>query len=228
MTIISVSGLKKLAICITSLLICWNSGISLLRLELLTCIVLDNFLRGVTTITLTQFSMFPMSHVHFLERGLSDHSPIAVFTGTLKEVIHKPFQLFHHLLSLPDFSEVVRKAWNVDFTGNPWYILTQKLKRVKAALKLINSNTGDLHQKVEAARNALLSFQSTMPTVPTVQYFQEEGLLCSQLRKALMDEVVFLKQKSRVHWLKNGDNNNPFFFNSCKGRWNVNKITALL
>ena len=44
---------------------------------------------------------------------------------------------------------------------------------------------------------------------------------------SLLREECFLKQKSRVNWLKCGDNNNKFFFNCCKGRWNTNKIFQL-
>lgn len=38
---------------------------------------------------------------------------------------------------------------------------------------------------------------------------------------------MFLKKKSRVHRVKCGDNNNKIFFQSCKGRWNSNKIISL-
>lgn len=37
----------------------------------------------------------------------------------------------------------------------------------------------------------------------------------------------FCSKKSRINWLKLGDENNKFFFNSCKGRWNKNKLLAL-
>lgn len=38
---------------------------------------------------------------------------------------------------------------------------------------------------------------------------------------------MFLKQKSRVHWIKHGDGNNIYFFSYCRGRWYSNKILAL-
>lgn len=30
-----------------------------------------------------------------------------------------------------------------------------------------------------------------------------------------------------MHWLKFGDGNNKYFFNSCRGRWNSNKILSI-
>lgn len=30
-----------------------------------------------------------------------------------------------------------------------------------------------------------------------------------------------------MKWLKNGDGNNKFFYNSCKNRWNINKVLYL-
>lgn len=50
--------------------------------------------------------------------------------------------------------------------------------------------------------------------------------LISALNSAPVKEEVLLKQKSRVNWLRN-DSNNRYFFNTCKGRWNCNKILSL-
>lgn len=51
--------------------------------------------------------------------------------------------------------------------------------------------------------------------------------MCDNLRDALLQEEAFFKQKSRINWLEKGDGNNGFFFNSCKNRWNCNKILSL-
>lgn len=172
-------------------------------------------------------SLFGNSHACFMEKGLSDHCPVAVSLGIPRETIHKPFQVFQHIISSPDFLDTVATTWNCNVTGDPWYILTTKLKKVKLALKQLNARKGNLHSRVESARNALLQFQSSMPSIPAASHFEEEKTLCCSFQNALKDEEIFLKQKSRIHWLNNGDGNNKFFFNSCKARWNTNKILAL-
>lgn len=91
----------------------------------------------------------------------------------------------------------------------------------------LNSTVGSVHSAVHDARSNLTSFQQSMSSPPTHDQVVEEANLCSLYSLALSQEEAFLKQKYRVTWLKNGDGNNKFFFNSCKSRWNANKILAL-
>ena len=106
-------------------------------------------------------------------------------------------------------------------------MLTSKLKRAKSAMIKINSNMGNLHEAVILARDALLDFQSALPAAPSVAQFSEENQLSGTLRQAINVEETFLKQKSRVNWLNLGDANKKFFFKSCQGRWNSNKIISI-
>ena len=88
-------------------------------------------------------SIFPMSRTHFLPRGLSDHNPAVTFLGLNQETLKKPFQIFQFLLEHPDFLRTVEEAWCFTVLGDPWYILSMKLKRVKDALKRLNRNFGN-------------------------------------------------------------------------------------
>lgn len=170
---------------------------------------------------------FSLSYSHVLARGLSDHCPIAISIGLSQEKIGKPFQFFNHLIHNPIFLETVKLAWQERVTGNPWFVLTTKLKKVKMAIRSLNVSTGNLHNMVTTSRDALLLYQERMPPMPTTPHFEEEARLVQDYHRALKLEEIFLKQKSRVSWLKNGDSNNKFFFNACKGRWNLNKILLL-
>lgn len=170
---------------------------------------------------------FPLSKSLVLPRGLSDHCPITIDMGLDHKSIRKPFQFFNHLLAAPGFFDLVKNSWSKDVQGDPWYVLTSKLKFVKCALKDFNSARGDIHTQVEAACVALLDFQLSLPVNPSVHQFEEESNLKITLQNLLLSEEVVLKQKSGVHWLQNGDGNNRFFFNACKARWNTNKILVL-
>lgn len=91
----------------------------------------------------------------------------------------------------------------------------------------MNSQVGNLHQLVTDTGNALREFQANMDQNPTTDVLIQEKLLCTTYALALLDEENFLKQKARINWLKYGGNNNNFFFNSCKNRWNSNKLLSI-
>lgn len=171
--------------------------------------------------------VFPQSQADILPRGLSDHCPVSVCLGYPIERIFRPFQCFNFLTEHPDFLYEVALAWNSHVSGNPWFVLTSKLKVVKAALKRLNRSSGNVHSNLVDARNALLSFQAGMDPNSHSDVFEEEKLLAQRFQSALKSEELFLKQKSRVAWLKDGDANNRFFFQACKGRWNKNKILSI-
>lgn len=170
---------------------------------------------------------FDLSKAVFLPRGLSDHCPAAVSLGCARDRIFKPFQVFAHLLHHPDFLQVVNEAWEPSVLGDPWFVLTSKLKRVKDGMKCLNRNHGNLTSKVDNSRTALLEWQSTMSHTPTRDDLLQEFALMTHLKETLDEQEVLLKQKSRIKWLHLGDGNNRFFFNSCKSHWNSNKILSL-
>lgn len=171
---------------------------------------------------------FDLSIAEFLPHGLSDHNPAVVRMGVAINRIKKPFQLFAHLLENDNFIPCVQHAWATQVSGDPWFQLTTKLQRVKSALKALNRNMGNLHSLVESARSDLLNFQNLLPPVPDQYQRIEEGRLSLVFQQALFAEEVFLRQKSRVRWLKAGDKCNKFFFNSCKDRWNTNKVLKII
>ena len=170
---------------------------------------------------------YPLSHCIFMTRGLSDHCPVRINLEMHSERIKKPFQIFDHMIKHPEFLSTVSSAWSTNILGDPWFVLTTKLKRVKASLKILNHQRGNLHTAVTLARMNLSDFQNNMPSIPSGPLLLEEAELCQQLNDALKNEEMLLKQKYRVNWIKVGDSNNKFFFKSCVNRWNTNKIVHL-
>ena len=103
-------------------------------------------------------SVFSMSTTQFSSRGLSDHCPAITHLGISVPKGFKPFQVFQHVIQHTDFLSTVEEAWSVVIHGDPWYILSMKLKKVKAGLKRLNNSCGNLHEAVVQARIALASF----------------------------------------------------------------------
>lgn len=171
---------------------------------------------------------FDLSLACFLPRGLSDHCPSTLHLGIPQERTYKPFQFFHHLLADVDFLPMVHHVWQKNISGNPWFVLTTKLKEVKFAIKDLNARRGSVHNAVSLAKTNLLTFQANMGPAPTREQRLEENNLIAQFQDSLDKEEQLLQQKSRINWIKKGDSNNKFFFSSCKARWNSNKLLSLV
>lgn len=106
------------------------------------------------------------SQALFSPRGLSDHSPIILYSGIQLHKVPRPFQFFNFMLDLDGFSATVQDAWNSHVTGNPMYILAEKLRRTKKALISLNS-IGNLSSNVKNLQAELLSIQSALNESPT-------------------------------------------------------------
>lgn len=162
----------------------------------------------------TCHSSFPLSLASFLPRGISDHNPAAGTLGFDNINCRKPFQFFSHLIEHQDFFPLVMEVWSAPVEGDAWYILTLRLKKLKFALRNLNKDSGNLHSLVVDSRVKLTDFQAALPPLPSAAQFTEERRLIDDHTSALHKEESFLKQKSRVFWLKQGDGDNKFFFNA--------------
>ena len=180
-----------------------------------------------TMVNADWLTKFGLSSSFFPNRGFSDHSPATTDLGLSRNCPPKPFKCFDFLCEHPDFLTVVAQCWETSIVGDPWFVLTSKLKLVKHALKQLNRRVGNVHSNVSSNRAALCLHQNSLSTNSSAEYFSEEKRLLAEFKASLAVEESFLKQKSRVQWLKLGDSNNKYFYNACKSKWNTNKILAL-
>ncbi|KAL8146705.1 hypothetical protein AgCh_004445 [Apium graveolens] len=130
---------------------------------------------------------------NFMPRGVSDHNPAAVSVGFSFARVKKPYQMFNHLIDHPHFLNLVKEAWDFDITGDRWWILTGKLKRVKQSMISRNRNGRNLHLKVIEARSYINMFQEGLPP-PSLEQLEEEARLIEDYNCALkMKRFFFVK-----------------------------------
>ncbi|GAV92453.1 hypothetical protein CFOL_v3_35832 [Cephalotus follicularis] len=151
------------------------------------------------------------SFAHFHNPGISDHSPVSVSLADSGSKGCKPFKFLNYLTKDSRFLDLVRGVWSQRAVGNPLEVVICKLRNLKRELKLTFRRSNPCTRK-ETIRREIENIQSNLLHHPTdADLLLQEKDLISRLWNVSAEEESFLKQKSRVNWLKLGDSNNNFF-----------------
>jgi hypothetical protein len=161
----------------------------------------------------------------------SDHWPIALQLEIEATPKFKPFWFEKFWLTHPDFQQLAKTWWaqaEVDH-GTKMYRFQQRLKNFKQLLKYWNRNTfGNIFQSIKDTENKLAEIQRTFILgTRTAELMKEEEELQVQLEQRRKQEEILWRQKSRVQWLKEGENNTKFFHKTMIHRRHINIITHL-
>ncbi|KAF9622621.1 hypothetical protein IFM89_032520 [Coptis chinensis] len=145
-------------------------------------------------------STFPGWKYKVVSRICSDHSPLMGGSISIPRPNNMPFKFFNMWCSHPKFKDVVMESWQEPLSGHSLYILTQKLKRLKAALKKWNKETfGNIRFKVEEETKRLElmheQFESGDVTEDFVMNMVDQE---NQVELLLQQEQDFWKHKSRT------------------------------
>lgn len=115
-----------------------------------------------------------------------------------------------------------------DISGTCQFRLMKKLKLLKPALKRMNmEEVGDVKKAVEEIRSALDTCQNALRENPNPTLRDQEQALIKGYASALLREESLYKQKSRIKWLREGDQNTAYFLRSLCTRRNQNRISRI-
>jgi predicted RNA binding protein with dsRBD fold (UPF0201 family) len=124
-----------------------------------------------------------------------------------------------------DYDKLVMESWQRNQTNHGLQGVADALNSVQKELELWGlKEFGGLAKKVRKLQQKLdrLRCQS-VGRGPT-----EEGRsVFKQLREALRLEEVWMQQRSRVQWLREGDRNTAYFHAQAAHRKRINKISSL-
>ncbi|XP_077253652.1 uncharacterized protein LOC143892704 [Tasmannia lanceolata] len=136
-----------------------------------------------------------------------------------------------HNMWLMDTSlyEIVERAWNIQFDGNPMFRATKKLKEVKKSIKEWNDKTfGRIDTKIPMLKQNLEGIQSRLQAHPFSYVLRkEESPAKEDLCRISRQEEALFHQKSKINWLNLGDSNTAFFHSAMNMRRNQNSIQAI-
>ncbi|KAM1078104.1 hypothetical protein ACFX19_025815 [Malus domestica] len=156
-----------------------------------------------------------------LPRISSDHCPLLVSFSKLTITPKAPFR-FHSLwLDHQDFFPLVEDVWkSSNFYGCPMYVLGAKLRVLKSRIKVWNKSVfGDVNMNVDKTFDALDEIQKEISSLgPSEERFTKEDNASLCVQNALIAQEKFYRDKSRIKWLSEGDNNTSFFHSMVKIR----------
>lgn len=152
---------------------------------------------------------FPHSFAEFHPFGVSDHTPIVVHVGVGSSVGKKSFKFFNYWAEFDEFLPTVEKAWNTEFRGYKMFQVYQKLREVKKALRALHQQKRmELHMSLNSIRAELFDCQRALARFgATDDLIQKEADCLDRLNMVSKMEESSAMQKSRIQWLKEGDQN---------------------
>ncbi|KAK4719178.1 hypothetical protein R3W88_017516 [Solanum pinnatisectum] len=138
----------------------------------------------------------PTYMVRFLPEGISDHRPAKVSLIEERSRRRKSFQFCNECATHPQFLGIVTNGWKDDIQSCKMLNFVKKLKMLKKVLR--NLNTCHFRNIIDEAN--------------------EDRLKYHKLRRSSYLAELFLQQRSKVNWLKLGDDNTSYFYSVIKYR----------
>ncbi|XP_028216529.1 uncharacterized protein LOC114398545 [Glycine soja] len=172
---------------------------------------------------------WPDSTQFVLDRDYSDHCPILL---KLKNIDWgpKPFKVMDWWLKDKGFQQLVQQQWgNYHPPGWGGYVLNHKIKLLKQCLKQWSLSNGEANaRKVNNIKNELNALENGLNDRPLSQVeVNLKKSLQVQLWEATYAYESMLRQKARVKWLKEGDNNFTYFHRLINHRRRKNAIQGI-
>ncbi|XP_022023986.1 uncharacterized protein LOC110924264 [Helianthus annuus] len=176
------------------------------------------------------FSDWPDACLRALPRTHSDHNPI-VLTTAKKNFGARPFRVFNSWLDKEGYVETVEKA-ATDFIGMeepPDVVLSKKFKFVRDSIK--NWREVMIHRENEEEETLREELENLEVTAEVRDLEEDEVWVKAECKKNLgileRNKTRDLKQRSRIRWAIDGDENTSFFHGVVNRRKASNTIHGL-
>ncbi|KAL1194824.1 putative ribonuclease H protein [Cardamine amara subsp. amara] len=178
---------------------------------------------------------YMQSYTVFEAGGCSDHlrSRINLKLRAGRETKRKPFKFVNVVTELEDFKPMIDTYWKetepIFMSTSSLFRFSKKLKALKPSIRqLAKSKLGNLEKKAKEAYQDLCYKQELNLMTPSSQSMEDENEAWRRWDRVAALEEKFLKQKSKLHWLKVGDKNNKTFHRAAVTREANNSIREIV
>ncbi|CAL9223012.1 unnamed protein product [Arabidopsis halleri] len=176
--------------------------------------------------------MFPHSYASFEAGGISDHSRCMIHLATSNSQHRKPFKFFNFLTTHELFLPTVARVW---LETPPLFhsrialsLFHRKLKLLKTHLRSLNrTRFGNLPLKTKEAYDTYCSAQTLALSAPTSSNLQSLSEASDVWNRLASLEEKFFHQKSRIQWMKCGDQNTSYFHRVAQANASKNAVRSL-
>ncbi|CAE6235277.1 unnamed protein product [Arabidopsis arenosa] len=178
---------------------------------------------------------FPHSYNAFEAGGCSDHLRCRInlnMAAGARVKGKKPFKFINAITDMTEFKPMVEDYWSktepIFMSTSSMFRFTKKLKALKPKIRhLAKERMGNLIKQTKEAYETLCEKQETNLKTPSPQAMEEEATAHDRWERLAGIEEKFLKQKSKLHWLKVGDKNNKTFHRAVMARVAQNSIREI-
>ncbi|KAI0496381.1 hypothetical protein KFK09_022697 [Dendrobium nobile] len=165
-----------------------------------------------------------------LPRIASDHCPILLNLNSSSPKISKSFKFENIWASYPASYSVVQNVWNRKSVGSPSDILITKMRRTMNSLYFWSrSKHQNLEQLKDNLKKEILQLQEKEARNGSLS--SEEICLLKfkigELNSTLARLSTWWKQRAKVNWINEGDQNSKFFHSFASAMRNANFIANI-
>ncbi|XP_058776752.1 uncharacterized protein LOC131651098 [Vicia villosa] len=166
--------------------------------------------------------------LNVLSPPISDHSLLSLSDPIKPKQNMRPFRFSNNWIAIEDFHDIVKASWDKPISGRPMEILWKKLARLQPVLRRLNKPMNDIHLKIAEARSNLELAQQDLRNHQMDAHHMERVKTCTDELIRWNDmEVTSLRQRTKLNWIKIGDDNNTYFQAYLKARHNHKSIQFL-
>lgn len=176
---------------------------------------------------------FPNSYSVFESGGCSDHLRCRSHLRPIQSQPQRPFKFVNVLTELEGFKPRVEQFWRntepIFISTSAMFRFSKKMKALKPVIRTLGKERlGNLSRRTRDAFEDLCTKQEENMDNPTEQNMVEEREAATKWENLSNIEEKFLKQKSKLHWLKVGDKNNKVYHRAATVRAIRNSIQEII